>query len=264
MPTFRWSAALLATLVGAAAGSVSQAKPPDLPDQGDVRCEEGPEGHHGHIILGWDLLTGRLRLEVGVEVNTADPPQGEAADPVCLDVWCPNVVPMLLQRLCARVLAGPESCEPAACRDSSARNVDRTRDEDAVNDVHQTPPVDDPQSETAEQARDLYEIALRCEREGNFAQARACLREAHAANPTCRYGRLAIQRLMELEADDACEQQEPPTPPARSAPRGASTEEPPLSEEQQSDEGESARPDRTYRRIRESSQPLGMVQINTY
>lgn len=66
-----------------------------------------------------------------------------------------------------------------------------------------------------QQARRMFEMAERCRRDGKREQARTCYEEAHLLSPTSRHGRLAIQRLVELEAiDDASEEQEEPSAPA--------------------------------------------------
>jgi hypothetical protein len=99
--------------------------------------------------------------------------------------------------------------------------------------------LDPEQCEGAQQARELYEAARRCTRAGNLDQARARLRAAHMANPTCHYGQLAIKRLLDLEAVGS-------------------------DEEQQSDEDESSQAERAFRRVRDTTQPLGMVRAQTY
>src|SRR5438105_11969069 len=67
MSKLRWGAALVAALLGTTSGSVSLAKPPDLPAGQDVRCPEGEgreEPAHSQFRFGWDVLRGQLRVEV--------------------------------------------------------------------------------------------------------------------------------------------------------------------------------------------------------
>jgi len=59
------------------------------------------------------------------------------------------------------------------------------------------------------------------------------------ANPSCYCGQQAMYRLWELEVTGA-------------------------DEEQQSDEGEASRAEQSFRRVRETTQPLGMVRAQTY
>jgi hypothetical protein len=166
-------------------------------------------------VLCQETAPGRLWLAMD------DPPPGSQAErPVCLDAWCPQVLPLLTHRLCQHFLA---SMRPGA--DDGAEDRERSQR--------------DPQfAATAEKARGLYELALRCARQGNLAEARAHLREAHLANPTCRFGRLAIERLQELEA----------LPP---------------DEEPQSDE-EMLQTERAFRQMRATTTPLGLVLPRTY
>lgn len=129
--------------------------------------------------------------------------------------------------------------------------------------------VDPERSASAQKARELFESAGRCERAGDLNEARARLREAHMENPTCHYGQRAIQRLLEMESYDPSEESEPPVPVKRllkpilryildALPFSLS-----LSEEAQSDDDETTQAERTFRRVRESTQPLGMVRVPT-
>jgi hypothetical protein len=241
MSKFRWSVAVLAALVGTSSGTVSVAKPPDLPAENDVQCQDGrEEAAYGTFTLGWDVLSGN--------VWTKNEPKGQpSAEAVCVGVLCPNV-PLLVQWLYQRAQT------TAAARNPSTAGVVR----DAVR-------LGPNFAATAEQARQLYEISGRCVREGNLEQARACLRQAHLANPTCRFGRLAIERLQQLESNDAeaCEEPGKPAKP-NASPRPRVTDEPPLSEEPQSDDEETSQAERSLRQLRNTTVPLGLVPAKTY
>jgi hypothetical protein len=124
-------------------------------------------------------------------------------------------------------------------------------------------------SASAQKARALFEAAGRCLRAGDINGARACLRKAHMANPTSHYGQRAIQRLLEMEAYDPSEESEPPAPSPgllKSILRRIIDALPlsPLSEEAQSDEDEPSEAEQTFRRVRESTQPLGMSRGQTF
>jgi len=123
--------------------------------------------------------------------------------------------------------------------------------------------VDPEQCEGAQRARELFEAARRCMRAGDLDRARACLRKAHMANPTCHYGQRAIQRLLEMEANEMGEKSElplstKPTPIDRPLIRGHE----PL--EEQSDDDEMSQIERSFQRVRQATQPLGMVPMPTY
>jgi hypothetical protein len=123
--------------------------------------------------------------------------------------------------------------------------------------------VDPEQCEGAQRARELYEAARRCTCAGDLDQARAHLREAHMANPTCHYGQRAIQRLLEMEANEMGEESELPV-----RPKPASIRRPLIREheslEEQSDDDEMSQAERSFQRVRQATQPLGMVRMPTY
>ena len=209
----RWIAPLLAIGLGTCTGPVSTAKPPDLPATNDVRCQE----------------TDSSPLRV---YGDDTPPASTAEPPVCIDVWCAQALPVIAQRFCQRIFAIMQtSPADADAPDAPARDP-------AAGDLARGA-VDPQFAVSAEKAQRLYELATRCARQGKLAEARAHLREAHLANPTCRFGRLAIERLQELEA----------LPPG---------------EEPQSDDGDAMQTERAFQRMRATTQPLGLVQPRTY
>lgn len=123
--------------------------------------------------------------------------------------------------------------------------------------------VDPEQCEGAQRARELFEAARRCTRDGDLDAARAHLREAHMANPTCHYGQRAIQRLLEMEANGAGEESEPTAVTPESIRRILNRTREPL-EEQQNDDDEMSQAERSFQRVRQATQPLGMVRMPTY
>jgi hypothetical protein len=250
MQKLRWRGVFWALGLGAALGSASQAKPPDLPASNDVRCPHECESReNGRLLLGWDAISGKVRLEV----EPSSPSEPEAL-PLWLDVWCPNVMPYLVQRLCERLMSitaqnagvAEQVDEDPPSRDPSAKNVRRQGPSGEPNSW--------PESATsAQEARRLYELADRFVRDGKVEKARALLRQAHMVNPICHFGRLAIDRLQELETPS--EEPSEPAPPT--------TQEPPQPD-QPSSKPDAADTERAFRRMRERTVPLGMVEIQTY
>ncbi len=235
-----WATALLTAVLGMVPGAVSVAKPPDLPADQEVRCDDDGDAPTLPRQAADPDGAGAGQRPHG-PLNTPVGP--DLAAPVCLDVWCPHVAPLLVQRLYEYLVACAAAARPAApVRDASAGDVNRGS---------APAPADEPEdhSDSAEQARHLYEIAARCLCVGNLEQARMCLRAAHLANPTCRHGRLAIDRLQKLEAVGDEEASEPPAP---------ATGEPPLSKPHPNDG------DETLRRLHRITQPLGTVDVPTY
>jgi hypothetical protein len=228
----RWG---LLALCFAAAPSFGYTKPPDLPNRSDVRCEDR------------DKPAPR---QSAIETQQQS---GEVA-PVCIDVWAQGMMPFIVQRLCQQMfsITQPNSSESIQfpVRDASAETVRR-------GGVIAVVATDPELTTTAEQARELYELASRFARQGNLDRARACLRQAHLANPTCRFGRLAIERLQELEAPATGEETSEPTPP-RTDPRPGSTREPNRNGDNLTES------ERVFKRIRQSTQPLGLVPGTTY
>jgi hypothetical protein len=189
----RWrSAALLAALCSSAAGSVSLAKPPDLPIEQDITVPEGREpAGSGDLFDALREAVQKARIEIDLVLPGGD-------GPVMLDMVVPTLLPQLLAEGLRRQMMEP------------APSIDEL----------------DPSSDQGEQARQMFEEGERCRRQGNATRARTCYEEAHLLSPTSRFGRLAIQRLDALDRvnDSAEEQEEPPT---RRAP---TTDEPPLSQ----------------------------------
>ncbi len=113
-------------------------------------------------------------------------------------------------------------------------------------------PAESEEAQRAEAARHVFQVGERCRSQGNLDMARTCYEEAHLLSPTSRPGRLAIQRLHELEQDrgGAEEQEEPPLPPRRTP----TTEEPPLQQRGP------VKPEQMYEEMRRNSQPLGLVE----
>jgi hypothetical protein len=77
----------------------------------------------------------------------------------------------------------------------------------------------------AQQARQAYEAAERARRAGDYVQARTSYQQVHLLAPTSRLGRLAIDRIIEIEQRlrDASEEAEPavPNPAPRPLRRGS-------------------------------------------
>jgi hypothetical protein len=207
---------------------LSHAKPPDLPARIDVRCE---------VDTDTDTETKRL---------TAPLPRAEDFTPGCLDPWCPSLMPLMVQRLFWMVQPGAANIPQ--------RNASTV---DVVRGGLQVVPIGIEKSATAQQARLLYEQALRFVRQGKRDEACACLRQAHLVNPTCRFGRLAIERLQELEASGGVEESSEPPAPRTETKRRAPTEKP----QEQDDMNEA---ERTFQRMRQATQPLGLVPAMTY
>ena len=96
------------------------------------------------------------------------------------------------------------------------------------------------------EARHIFQLGESCRRQGDLDKARTCYEEAHLLSPTSRFGRLAMQRLHELEQlRDAGETQEEPR-------RAPTHDEPPLPD------GKGA--EQSYQKMLERSQPLGLVE----
>jgi hypothetical protein len=67
-------------------------------------------------------------------------------------------------------------------------------------------------NQPADQAAELFKIAERFRRNGDYAPARALYQRVHLLAPTTRFGRLAIDRLSQVEERmrEAAEEQEAP------------------------------------------------------
>jgi hypothetical protein len=120
-------------------------------------------------------------------------------------------------------------------------------------------PVAD-RADTPRSAGQLFEAAEASRRSGNREAARIGYEEVHLLDPTSWLGRLAIERLKELDApgstgEEPSEPDNPPAPSSQSQPGPVSTP------------GGTAQPEREQeheRRIRATTQPLGTVDVDTY
>jgi hypothetical protein len=85
-------------------------------------------------------------------------------------------------------------------------------------------PVDSDVTDRTDEARQVFQKGERWRSMGALVKARTCFEEAHLLSPTSRFGRRAMQRLIELEQlDEPGEEQEEPQPR-----RTPTTLEPPL------------------------------------
>jgi hypothetical protein len=124
--------------------------------------------------------------------------------------------------------ARPQDLEPQVVNPSTPRlPVQRTREENLTSPLRMSAPR--PRQESARpalsirelEARHLFDIAELCVSLGDLAKARTCYEEAHVICPTSACGRLAIDRLRELDrarfgaGGDTAEEQE--APPVRSS-----------------------------------------------
>ena len=210
MSRIRWSALLVIAGIGALSAPVSYAKPPDLPDAGEVFCQDDGDNPPA---FRWELLGGRVQIDIGL--SRVAPPTNAGGSLAILDAWCPNLVPLVVQRL-----------------------------HQAMSDAFVRAAADPEEAESARLARELFEAACRSARAGQTEPARNLLKKAHMTNPTCHYGQLAIQRLLEMEANDnAGEASVPPV-------------------DDPSDEA--AQAERSFRRVRSTTVPLGTVPGQTY
>jgi hypothetical protein len=220
MRTTIWKATVVSIALGAAAAAMGQAKPPDLPAAQEVRCQD----------------TNTTDIALADQDTGSIPPGQEAIEPnppvaMSLDAWCPCALPLIVERLCERVLAIMQVSGPAP--------VVITGDEFSA---------------SAQEACRLYELACRCSREGKLERARNCLRQAHLANPTCRFGRLAIERLMEMEAIGPDEEASEPPPGSSRPPAPGDVRH----------SGDKFDAERQYQRMLERTQPLGLITPGTY
>jgi hypothetical protein len=250
MSKWIWSIALIGACLAATAPP-SAAKPPDLPADPEINCPEGREpSERGRF--GTELEPRNGRSEVEVEVRS--PARAGAAPCLELDVLCPSLVPMLLERI---LQPGFET----EAQDHRAAAATAVRDETEGQVAHGADDGPVAPTATAVQVETMFEIAERCRRDGDMARARTCYQETHLLAPTSRFGRLAVERLRQLELEVAAESATTQTESRRepyeelAEPR----EEPVNGHDSEGPDAESV-----YRRIRATTQPLGLVEPDSY
>lgn len=139
----------------------TMAKPPDLPVETRVRCQDALETT-GEGLGGRDS-------ELGSRDSVCPVRHGSAHDDSCC-------TPALSDR---RSVAARPECE--------------TTDNDSERVQQACTP-------RQAQARTMFLIAERCRLNGDLEKARTCYEETHVLAPNSRYGKEAIQRLAEIEA----------------------------------------------------------------
>jgi hypothetical protein len=181
----------------------------------DLPLEQGVACPEGRIQLETSELFGSLRRAVEslrAEMGAAPP---DAETPLTLDTIVPALLPLLLG-------ASPRQEMPA-----------------------RTP------ARLAE-AEQKFQRGERYRRQGDLGQARICYEEAHLLSPTSRYGRLAMQRLLEMEQVSA----EIEESPVQAAP---TTVEPPVQQRDFDNPGGET-PEESFGKLRLKTQPLGLVE----
>ncbi len=154
-----WFSYLALTLFSAAQQEAAVAKPGDLPAEITQQC---PEGSDGPMSEGF-----------------SPPRHGEGSN-------------------------SPQS--GAACAENRRRCADRDATPRATHQVRaiehrvrRAALVEDVEGSRAADARQMFDLAEQCRHNGDCVRARVCYEEAHLASPTSICGRLAIDRLRDLD-----------------------------------------------------------------
>jgi hypothetical protein len=183
MSKYLWSACTALVFLGSGlGGTVSLAKPPDLPV--DMRVDFGNEEPPNSITLGVDLFSGKLSLNISLPWALGhagkSAPAGEPGSTISdsNDVKQATWVPDL-----GITLPSPNYIkhQPEQIPSQSA------------------PTGDSPDAQKRMQARTMFKIAERCLHNGDLDMARTCYEETHLLAPETRLGRKAIQRLADID-----------------------------------------------------------------
>lgn len=175
-----WSATLALGMGWvAASGPVSSAKPPDLPVFPQVTCPEGRITESGS---GHDTAP-QANVELIPDLS-----------------WAQAVVPGLAIHTAQAVWLWPA----AGSHDTDAvpQKVERQR-----------------LVERYRQAQRIFALGMEYQQRGALNKARTCFQEAHLLSPDTRFGRMAMQRLNDLESQsrtgDGTEDSEERVKPSR-------------------------------------------------
>jgi hypothetical protein len=120
----------------------------------------------GRFSVEFGITSKGLQLKFSVQNGVPEPAPA-------IDAMCPNIVPAYVQGMWNRLKGafGTESTMQGA-------STDLERDK---------------------QVTQLFELGEICRRTGQFMSARTYYQRAHVAAPTSRLGRIAIERLGEME-----------------------------------------------------------------
>jgi hypothetical protein len=120
----------------------------------------------GRFSIEFGITSKGLILKFGGGVATPEPAPA-------IDAMCPNIVPAYVQSLMSRVKG---AFTEAPGMSGAPKEVERDK-----------------------QVTQLFEVGEIYRRTGHYASARVYYQRAHLAAPTSRLGRLAIERLGEIE-----------------------------------------------------------------
>jgi hypothetical protein len=191
----------LAAWWGLSAGASAGAKPAALPAHNQIECPDcGDEPAQGKFSIELDITSKGITLKVGAAATMPDPTPG-------IDTVLPTIMPAYLEVLLK--LVGESLFTQVSAR------------------------VAMPEGDGARQARRLFEVAEMYRRGGDFDSARHYYQRVHVLAPISAIGRLAIERLGEVEE------------------RLRDAEE---SGHEESDE-------MVFQRIRRATVPLGLVEV---
>jgi hypothetical protein len=185
-------------VVAAALGQRGWAKPPDLPAESPIECAAvDDEPAKTRLSIEFGIGPKGVTLKFGVGVVPPEPTP-------TIDAVCPSIVSAYVQSLLERMKTQPTDAA------SSASDRDK-------------------------QARQLFEVAEFYRRTSHYASAKFYYQRSHQAAPTSRLGRLAIDRIGEMEDR------------LRAA-----------------DESSERDPEALFQEMRERTVPLGLTQQATY
>ena len=192
-----WSAVALAGVLVIAGETRAGSKPAGLPANQQIECPDCQEPGRGEVVV---ISGGSLEVE-----PAKDEPKGAAV----LDTVSPTLVPMYLELLLRQIggLLVPT-------QDALGRAVGGASEKAAA------------------QARRFFDLAEFYRRNGHFDSARFYYQRVHSLQPTTLLGRLAIERLTEIEG-----------------------------RLREAEESGAEDPETVYRRMREQTMPLGLVEL---
>lgn len=227
---------LSSVLWGQAAGQLAWGKPADLPANNQIECPDcSDDPVQRKFSLELEVTPKGITLKV--EAGLAQP---EQAPPI--DAVLPAFVEQWLQHA-GDALRRPDRSVSLDCLLGKLPYLSWPHAASllAQETLVRLPQVGDPEkaplAEKEKQTRQLFEMADLCRRTGVYEAARFFYQRVHLLSPTTRLGRLAIDRLQEIEIrlrDDAEEQGAP---------------------------GRDGAPESRLRDIRNGSMPLGLVVV---
>ncbi len=196
----------LGVLTGIAAGATAWGKPADLPGNNQIECADGVDDPPTQRKFSIELDFTPQGITFKVETSDPQPTEAPAIDPVM-----PAFVDQWLQHV-GDLLARPDRVINLEAILSKLPRLSANENGAQAPPAEPQPRAGQADKDTDERVLQMFVIAEFYRRTGHYESARFYYQRVHLLSPTSRMGRMAIDRLQQVEErlrDDAEEADTP-------------------------------------------------------